>query len=201
MVSTGVKHTLAIDIEGNLLSWGYNGFGQLGDGTEDNRTTPVVPVSSNSSKWQTVKAGTWISMTIAENGSLFSFGSGSDGMMGIGRDVFNQRTPLRIGSYFKWKSISIGSRHVIGLTNDNHITGWGWNEDGQLGDETTKNKNSPQLCGTKGGEEQKTTGGSQFPFFIILIVAVFSVIGAFVYFKRRKDAKEAQLTHYLSAQA
>ena len=36
-------HVFAIQTDGTLWAWGFNLFGRLGDGTEENRGTPVVP--------------------------------------------------------------------------------------------------------------------------------------------------------------
>ena len=40
-IAAGQNHTLAVDDCGHLYAWGYNGNGQLGDGTTTNRSTPV----------------------------------------------------------------------------------------------------------------------------------------------------------------
>ena len=37
----GQYHALAVDDCGHLYAWGYNNYGQLGDGTTTNRSTPV----------------------------------------------------------------------------------------------------------------------------------------------------------------
>ena len=39
-VSCGKLHTVAIKTDGTLWTWGFNGNGQLGDGTQTNRSTP-----------------------------------------------------------------------------------------------------------------------------------------------------------------
>jgi alpha-tubulin suppressor-like RCC1 family protein len=41
-LTAGFNHTCARLSDGTLRCWGYNGNGQLGDGTTTNRTTPVI---------------------------------------------------------------------------------------------------------------------------------------------------------------
>lgn len=40
-IAAGENHSAAIKTDGSLWMWGGNGYGQLGDGTEGAKTTPV----------------------------------------------------------------------------------------------------------------------------------------------------------------
>jgi YD repeat-containing protein len=40
-IAGGYFHTIALKNDGTVWAWGYNGYGQLGDGTTTTRTTPV----------------------------------------------------------------------------------------------------------------------------------------------------------------
>jgi hypothetical protein len=40
-ISAGAYHSLALKFDNTVWSWGYNAYGQLGDGTTDASTTPV----------------------------------------------------------------------------------------------------------------------------------------------------------------
>jgi alpha-tubulin suppressor-like RCC1 family protein len=40
-VAGGRGHSLALGCDGTVWAWGYNAFGELGDGTLTSRTTPV----------------------------------------------------------------------------------------------------------------------------------------------------------------
>jgi len=55
-ISVGYSHTTAIKNDGTLWAWGYNLFGQLGDGTTTRKSIPTQE-STASSTWSTVSAG------------------------------------------------------------------------------------------------------------------------------------------------
>jgi alpha-tubulin suppressor-like RCC1 family protein len=59
-VEGGTGHSLAVQSDGIVRSWGSNWFGQLGDGTTIGRTTPVTV--SNLSGAIAVAGGTWHSL-------------------------------------------------------------------------------------------------------------------------------------------
>ena len=64
-VSAGFSHTVGIDSDGTLWSWGWNDKGQLGDGTKIDKSIPVRvqqkteegAFEDNITKWKAVAAG------------------------------------------------------------------------------------------------------------------------------------------------
>jgi alpha-tubulin suppressor-like RCC1 family protein len=82
-ISTGgFGHSLAIDILGNLWAWGENGVGQLGDGTNIPRNSPV-PIKSGT-KFKIVSAGWNHSSAVDLLGNIWTWGESSDGQLGNG---------------------------------------------------------------------------------------------------------------------
>ncbi|HCF88757.1 MAG TPA: hypothetical protein DER41_02250, partial [Firmicutes bacterium] len=40
-ITAGLSHTVALKDDGTVWAWGYNAYGQLGDGTTSDRSAPV----------------------------------------------------------------------------------------------------------------------------------------------------------------
>jgi alpha-tubulin suppressor-like RCC1 family protein len=88
-VSAGQKHTCAIASDKALWCWGDNSQGQLGTG---NTTQAIVPaaISSTGLTWEHVAAGLTHTCALATGGTLWCWGSNSDGQLGIGRGETRQ---------------------------------------------------------------------------------------------------------------
>lgn len=82
-VSAGLFHNLANSFEGDsTLAWGWNGLGQLGDGTTVDRNTPVsVPGMTPTGP---VSAGCYHSLGINTDGEVVSWGWNALGQLGNG---------------------------------------------------------------------------------------------------------------------
>ena len=92
-MSAGEKHSLAIDYEGNLWSWGYNIYGQLGDGTTTEKLNPIK--ITEGIKFEKVYARCYSSLAIDVNGNLWSWGSNGNGELGDGTTT-DRLTPVQI---------------------------------------------------------------------------------------------------------
>ena len=55
-VAAGVNHTAAIKTDGTLWTWGRNAYGQIGDNTAINRSTPVTTFAGGTN-WKQVAGG------------------------------------------------------------------------------------------------------------------------------------------------
>ena len=151
-ISAGVGHSMAFDGEGRLWSWGYNEYGQLGDGTNTHRSKPTQIASKT--KFAQVSAGGWHTVAIAEDGNLWTWGSNVDGQLGDGttRDRSEPKQITISGKPgTKFTQISTGYAHTVALAEDGSIWAWGWNSRGQIGDGTTTRRNEPTeiKAGTK----------------------------------------------------
>src|SRR5438477_389666 len=78
----GGNHTIALKQDGTVWTWGYNGYGQLGDGTTTQR---VIPVQVSSLSGMTgVAAGLYFSLALKSDGTVWAWGNNTNGQLGDG---------------------------------------------------------------------------------------------------------------------
>ncbi|MDH5720563.1 MAG: DUF4215 domain-containing protein [Spirochaetia bacterium] len=144
-VYAGTSHTLAMKSDGSLWGWGYNVYGQLGDGTNIKKHMSVQ--ISADTDWASV-SGSWHHvMAIKTNGTLWAWGYNVFGQLGDGTEA-GKNTPVQIGSDTDWAFVSAGNNHTVALKTNGTLWAWGWNSDGQLGDNSTTQKKSPVQIGS-----------------------------------------------------
>jgi alpha-tubulin suppressor-like RCC1 family protein len=136
-VALGEYHTCAVKTDGSLWCWGDNGYGQLGDGTNTSRTTPVQITSGVSS----VALGFSHTCAIKQDGSLWCWGWNDYGQLGDGTNT-SKNTPVQIMSSGV-VVVALEYAHTCAIKQDGSLWCWGWNDYGQLGDGTNANKDTP----------------------------------------------------------
>ncbi|MCL2798084.1 MAG: leucine-rich repeat protein, partial [Firmicutes bacterium] len=157
-IAAGNSHSLAIDEYGNLWAWGYNSFGQLGDGTAV--TSKSLPVQINTSgrmnnaKVTAIAAENSHSLAIDEHGNLWAWGLNSNGQLGDGT-ITNRSLPVQINTSgrinnAKVTAVAAGSSHSLAVDEYGNLWAWGINSNGQLGDGTITNRSLPVQINTSG---------------------------------------------------
>jgi alpha-tubulin suppressor-like RCC1 family protein len=142
----GSSYTIAIKTNGSLWTCGNNNYGQLGDGTTNNKNV-FIQIGTDTN-WESITAGDQCTFGIKTDRTLWSWGSNTDGSLGIGGSSSYKTSPTQVGTATNWKSISIEYEHCVAIKTDGTLWAWGWNYWGQLGDETTSNRNTPMQIGT-----------------------------------------------------
>ena len=160
VIAGGFAHTLALKSGGTLWAWGYNNYGQVGDGTDcgmcscssetcADKHSPEQIGSDN--HWVSIAAGQFHSLALKSDGTLWAWGLNASGQVGDGTTLFDKKSPVQIGSDNHWVSIAGGQEHSLALKSDGTLgTLWAWgrNSYGQLGDDTIADKHSPVQIGS-----------------------------------------------------
>jgi len=134
-ICAGKFDTLAITTENKLFAWGLNPYGQLGDSTTIQRSSPV---QIGNSSWSAVSSGGSHTIAVRSDGALFSWGVNNYGQLGINS----------VATDLNWIALRDGGNHVIAIRSDGALFAWGANDSGQLGDSTTLNRSSPVQIGS-----------------------------------------------------
>lgn len=147
-ISAGDSHSLAIKSDGSLWTWGDNGWGNLGLGTNSVQVINVPTQIGSSLDWQIISAGTYYSLAIKNDGSLWGWGRNTDGQLGNG--IFNQNAPepIQIGTDNNWQNVIAGEGLSLATKSDGTLWAWGRNANGSLGNGTTVDSNIPIQIGS-----------------------------------------------------
>jgi uncharacterized repeat protein (TIGR02543 family) len=92
-ISAGSVHSLAVTTQGRVYAWGWNYYGQLGDGTTISRNRPTLINVPNLKSGETiaqVTVGLYHSLAVTTQGRVYAWGSNDYGQLGNG--TINSRT-------------------------------------------------------------------------------------------------------------
>ena len=140
-VSCGSEHTLAVDAEGSMWSWGKGAFGALGHGDTQSLSVPkrIAAAFKVSDRIVNAVAGAKHSVAItAGNGVLFSWGMGDQGRLGNGSEV-GSLVPQKVGlgdvedGDALCVYVATGESHSALCTANGRVYTWGVGSHGRLG--------------------------------------------------------------------
>lgn len=145
VVCAGYDISTAVDVDGNLWSWGNNDKGQLGLGDFDNRMTMNQVNFSSTGEVLSFESLSSSIFTLAldDNGRVWSWGPNSQGQLGTG-DLKDRYLPQAIPLNTTFAQISAGSYHSLALDDNGFIWTWGGNDHGQLGTGNKEKSTHPQ---------------------------------------------------------
>ena len=154
-IASGFSHTIALKENGEVWAWGQNNAGQIGDNTSgvgNDRWLPVRVKGENGVGFLTgVKAiaGGWNhTIALQENGDVWAWGLNNYGQLGD-NSTTKYSYPIRVkgengvGFLTGVKAIAGGKQHTVALKENGEVWAWGYNEYGQVGDNTNLNRYFP----------------------------------------------------------
>ncbi len=141
-VAAGEYHSCALTAVGGVKCWGDNSYGQLGDNTATARLTPVDVVGLGSGV-VAVAAGRNHSCALTAAGGVKCWGYAINGQIGDG-GVTNRLAPVAVtGLGSGVVAIAAGNYHSCAVTSSGGAYCWGYNFDGELGDNTNVSHLAP----------------------------------------------------------
>lgn len=113
LVAGGWRHTLAANEDGKLYAWGWNKFGQLGVGHNEDLCAPGPVVGLEGEKVQQLSSGWKHTLVVTESGKFYGWGRGVNGQLGRG-DTADANTPVLV------PDLSAGGIAVDALMKETH---------------------------------------------------------------------------------
>ena len=137
-VATSGAHTMVLKADGTIWAWGYNFWGQIGNGTSSTSGCYCAPfpVQAFISNVVLIDAGFGTSLALKADGTVWGWGLNRAN----GQEI-NNVLPRQVGAnatdFNNIISISTGNLHSAALKADGSVWTWGWNSRGQLGNGTS----------------------------------------------------------------
>lgn len=123
-IAAGDTFSMALSADGEVLTWGENLSGQLGDGTRRSRSNPgnVEGISKRVIK---IAAGCTHSLALTEEGEVFAWGNNFSGQLGDGTTQ-SRNTPKKMENLDK-EIVEVSGSFFgsLALTKDGQLWGWG----------------------------------------------------------------------------
>ena len=169
-VKTGYYHSIALTEKGEVYTWGYNGYGQLGNGTSENSTTPVkVTGLKNVAK---IDAYKYMTIVSTQNGEVYVWGRGygkTPVKLNFSRKIIDVAGNIVLAENRKAYNLDetksygkdlikvvAGYNHYLGLTSDGEVYAWGSNSYGQLGNGNNTSSSTAVKVVTPDGKSNMT---------------------------------------------
>ncbi|OQR97388.1 regulator of chromosome condensation rcc1 [Thraustotheca clavata] len=154
-VACGEEHTMILDEDGTIFSFGGNRAGQLGIDSYCESNTPIMVTCSI--KFRQIACGMNHSGAISVDNIVYTWGWGENGRLGLGHDN-SMPSPTAIDGLKNVSGISFGGAHSLAHTESKKVYAWGWGVFGQLGNGHTSDSSWPKLIKGLNDVEQIACG-------------------------------------------
>lgn len=139
-ISAGEYHACALTFDNDAYCWGWNLYGQLGDGSNNSSAIPIAIKTDGALSDSTIsflKSGKYGVCAISSGSKAYCWGWGVEGQIG-NNTTSNSNVPVAVTTSgalngLMISSISVGDYHACALSSDHAIYCWGADAYGQLG--------------------------------------------------------------------
>ena len=122
-LALGRIHTCGLTLAGDVYCWGGNDDGQLGNGTEIGRLSPVKVGAG----FVSISAYERTTCGVTGTGEAFCWGNNWWGKLGNGFEPQRgSANPMQVDSPIKFSAVDVGGYHVCATTSDLSLYSWGW---------------------------------------------------------------------------
>jgi alpha-tubulin suppressor-like RCC1 family protein len=141
-MASGTNFALARCTDGTMVAWGYNYYGQLGNDSQATSQVPVAVVGKGALLGKFVvdiAAGENHCLAVCSDGTVVAWGGNSAGQLGNGGTT-SSSVPIRVEGLpvgRKFVAVAAGSNFSLALGDDGRVYAWGYNNSGQLGNNST----------------------------------------------------------------
>ncbi|NCQ59152.1 MAG: hypothetical protein GW913_00610 [Myxococcales bacterium] len=152
----GGVHSCALRSTGEVVCWGYNTYGEIGDGTTTERLTATAVVGLTDAV--ELSLGSGHSCARRATGEVVCWGYNRFGQLGDGT-VVDRTTPVAVSGLTDAVEISAGSIHTCARRASGQVVCWGRNYDNELGDGTNMERHVPTATSGLADAVQISAGG------------------------------------------
>lgn len=151
------KNSTVLASDGTIWGWGDNYNGRLGNGTKGNtvsRSAPVQLILPSGTSATQVAAGTYTTIFLLNNNTVWSVGGNGSGQMGVGTSTssYTRAQQVKLPSGKTWTGVSAGMSATAGaVASDGTVYIAGYNRYGQLGNGSTTDSDLPVLVKNPSG--------------------------------------------------
>jgi alpha-tubulin suppressor-like RCC1 family protein len=118
---------------GGVKCWGHNEYGQLGNGTTTDSSTPVTPTGLGSGV-KAIATGFGSACALLDDSSVKCWGNNNYGQLGVGSYGNSKLTPTTVNLGGAVNLVSFGAFHACAAMTAGGVKCWGFNAYRQLGD-------------------------------------------------------------------
>ncbi len=143
-IGAGPYNSMAMEADGGLWTWGYNTWGNVGDGTTAQQDRPTREYLGKTN-WQFTQGGISHSAALDADGHFYTWGGNNSGQLGVDPSSLPYTTIPEWNVDDTWSAVAAGSEHTGGITKSGRLYSWGSNTFGQLGSTQNLGSYSPYI--------------------------------------------------------
>ncbi len=155
--AVGSDHVLVLLQDGTVMGWGANSECEVGNGNpaktlkrwERLESAKTAAAVTGLRGVKQIAASEHISGAVTEDGSVYIWGMGNNGLLGNGtvsprgESVACAPVPQKVAGLSGIQMLSLSPAHAVAVGSDGSVYTWGLNSAGQLGDGTRKDRGRP----------------------------------------------------------